>query len=190
MNSIRALRAGFRAATGAVGLLVSVACNDTNNMTKQPRYEPLEATTFFDNGSSSRTLVAGTVPRGVSRQESGASEAPPEAVRMATLRRGWERFDIMCSPCHGRDGYADGMVVRRGYPTPPSFHTGRLRDAPDTQLERAIEFGLGKMPPYGPYVEADDRTAVVAYIRALQLSQDARIGDVPPDERAKLMAEK
>jgi mono/diheme cytochrome c family protein len=190
-SSIPVFHRAVRIVLGAVGLLASGACNDTNNMTKQPRYEPLEATTFFDNGSSSRTLVAGTVPHGLPGQEPVVSEAAlPGVAMMATLRRGQERFDIFCSPCHGRDGYADGMVVRRGYPAPPSFHTARLREAPDAQLERAIEFGLGKMPPYGPYVGPEDRRAAVTYIRALQFSQDASIADVPPDVQTELMAQK
>ncbi|MGH8799330.1 MAG: c-type cytochrome [Casimicrobiaceae bacterium] len=112
--------------------------------------------------------------------------ANPLPITMATLRRGRERFDIYCSPCHSRAGDGDGMVVRRGFPSPPSYHSDRLRNAPDAHYFGVITNGYGAMYSYADRIAPEDRWAIVAYIRALQLSQDARIDDVPPDRRAGL----
>lgn len=110
----------------------------------------------------------------------------PLPVTMATLERGRERFDIYCAPCHSRAGDGDGMVARRGFPHPPSYHTDRLRKAPDAHFYSVITNGYGAMYSYADRVDARDRWAIVAYIRALQLSQDARLGDVPEPERSQL----
>lgn len=110
----------------------------------------------------------------------------PLPVTLATLERGRERFDIYCSPCHSRAGDGDGMVVRRGFPNPPSYHTDRLRKAPDAHLYSVITNGYGAMYSYGDRVDAPDRWAIVAYIRALQLSQNARLSDVPDAQRTEL----
>ncbi len=99
-----------------------------------------------------------------------ANPLPPTA---ALLQRGRERFDIYCAPCHGRSGYGDGMVVRRGFPAPPSYHTDALRHAPDSHFYQVITHGYGVMYPYAARVSPRDRWAIVAYIRALQLSQHA-----------------
>ena len=95
------------------------------------------------------------------------------------MARGQERFDIYCSPCHGRTGEGDGMVVRRGYRRPPSFHEDRLRDAPVGHFFDVITNGFGAMPDYAAQITAADRWAIVAYIRALQLSEHATLADVP-----------
>jgi mono/diheme cytochrome c family protein len=97
---------------------------------------------------------------------------------MALLRRGQERFNIYCSPCHSPVGDGDGMVARRGFPHPPSYHIDRLRNAPDRYLFDVITQGHGVMRSYADRVPADDRWAIVAYIRALQLSQYARLEDL------------
>ena len=110
----------------------------------------------------------------------------PLPIDHATLARGRERFDIYCSPCHSIAGDGDGMVVRRGFPSPPSYHTDRLRNAPDAHFYSVITNGYGMMYSYSDRVAPADRWAIVAYIRALQLSQNARIGDVPPAQRAAL----
>src|SRR6185437_8605404 len=107
----------------------------------------------------------------------------PLPITQQTLARGRERFDIYCSPCHSIVGDGDGMVVRRGFPTPPSYHTDRLRNAPDAHFYSVITHGYGAMYSYADRVAPHDRWAIVAYIRALQLSQNARIGDVPADRR-------
>jgi mono/diheme cytochrome c family protein len=110
----------------------------------------------------------------------------PLPIILATLERGRERFDIYCSPCHSRAGDGDGMVVRRGFPSPPSYHTARLRNAPDAHFYSVITNGYGAMYSYADRVDARDRWAIVAYIRALQLSQNARVADVPEPERSRL----
>jgi len=110
----------------------------------------------------------------------------PLPMNRQTLERGRERFDIYCSPCHSIAGDGDGMIVRRGFPSPPSYHTDRLRNAPDAHFYSVITNGYGMMYSYADRVAPDDRWAIVAYIRALQLSQNARIGDVPPERRAEL----
>jgi len=120
-----------------------------------------------------------------------ASPAPllatnPLPIDRHTLERGRERFDIYCSPCHSIAGDGDGMIVRRGFPSPPSYHTDRLRRAPDAHFYSVITNGYGMMYSYADRVAPDDRWAIVAYIRALQLSQNAHIADVPPDKRAEL----
>ena len=110
----------------------------------------------------------------------------PLPITLATLERGRELFDIYCSPCHSRAGDGDGMVVRRGFPNPPSYHTDRLRKAPDAHLYSVITNGYGAMYSYADRVDAPDRWAIVAYIRALQLSQNARLSDVPDAQRTEL----
>lgn len=97
----------------------------------------------------------------------------PIAVTAATYQRGRERFDIFCAPCHGPSGNGDGMVVQRGFPAPPSYHTDRLRGAPNRHYYDVFTQGYGAMYPYGDRVSREDRWAIVAYIRALQLSRHA-----------------
>jgi mono/diheme cytochrome c family protein len=110
----------------------------------------------------------------------------PLPSTMDTLKRGQERFNIYCSPCHSEVGDGDGMVVRRGFPRPPSYHSDKLRNAPDAHFFSVITNGYGAMYSYADRVDARDRWAIVAYIRALQLSQNARLADVPELERAQL----
>jgi mono/diheme cytochrome c family protein len=110
----------------------------------------------------------------------------PFAITREVLLRGQERFDIYCAPCHGRTGDGNGMIPQRGYPVPPSYHIDRLRAAPVGHLFDVISRGYGVMYSYGARVEPDDRWAIVAYIRALQLSQDAKVSDVPQHERTQL----
>lgn len=149
-------------------------------MVNQARYEPYEASEFFADGMSARPRIPGTVARG----ENAPGERP--AVDQALVQRGQERFNIHCSPCHGLDGFGQGTVVLRGYPLPPSFHDERLRSANDQHFYAVIEKGFGKMPPYGTSVAPRDRWAIVAYIRALQLTQHAPLAAVPESERGRL----
>jgi mono/diheme cytochrome c family protein len=102
------------------------------------------------------------------------------------MARGRERFDIFCAPCHGRTGAGDGMVVRRGYRRPPSYHDDRLRTAPVGHFIDVMTNGFGAMPEYADQVNARDRWAIAAYIRALQLSEHATVADVPAREREAL----
>jgi mono/diheme cytochrome c family protein len=161
------------------------------NMQDQPRYDPLEASTFFPDGRSARPLVPGTVPRGAIDEEpafyTGVADDDslldenPLPITLELLERGRERYDIYCAPCHGIDGYGSGMIVQRGFPAPQSFHIDRLRQAPDGYYFHAITNGFGRMYAYDYRIKTQDRWAVIAYIRALQLSQFAEEQDVPPE---------
>jgi len=110
----------------------------------------------------------------------------PTPLTRELLARGRERFNIYCSPCHDRTGSGRGMVVRRGYQPPPSFHIERLRDAPVGHFFDVMSNGLGAMPDYASQIDVSDRWAIAAYVKALQLSQNAPVSDVPPQMRADL----
>jgi len=170
-----------------LGLLVGAACRQA--MEDQPRYEPLEASTFFGDGRSSRPLIPGTVARGHLDDAAPPDDAPPFPVTRQVLDRGQERYDIFCSPCHDRVGTGDGMVVRRGYTPPPSLHLDRLREAPAGHFFEVMTKGFGAMPSYAVQVPQRDRWAIAAYIRALQRSQHAALADVPADTRGMLERE-
>jgi mono/diheme cytochrome c family protein len=114
--------------------------------------------------------------------------ANPLPITSETLKRGQQRYNIYCVPCHSETGDGDGMVVRRGFPRPLSFHSDALRAAPDAHFYDAITNGYGVMYSYAERVDVHDRWAIAAYIRALQLSQNARLDDVPVADRTKLGA--
>jgi cbb3-type cytochrome c oxidase subunit III len=171
-----------------------VACQQ--KMADQPRYEPLQKSEFFDDQRASRPLVEGTVARGhldadeqLYSGKIGGEPAKtfPFPIDRQVLLRGQERFDIFCSPCHDRVGTGQGMIVRRGYRPPPSLHIERLRAAPPGHFFDVISHGFGAMPDYAGQIPPYDRWAIAAYIRALQLSQNAAIGDVPAPERRALL---
>jgi mono/diheme cytochrome c family protein len=160
-----------------------------------PRYEPLEASTFFADGRSSRTLVPNTVARGLLREDTHLNEGKvdgklattfPMPVTADVMARGQERFNVFCSPCHGRTGEGDGMIVQRGFRKPPSFHEDRLRNAPVGYFFDVMTHGFGAMQDYSAQVPVADRWAIAAYVRALQFSQRATVDDVPADRRADL----
>ena len=179
---------------GASALLLTVAaCRQ--DMHDQPKYRGLRGSDFFANGQSARPLVANTVPRGylnddrllVTGKDGSADTAVfPFPVTDAVMARGQDRFNIYCSPCHGRTGMGDGMVVRRGFRRPPSLSEERLRNAAVGHLYDVITNGLGVMPDYQTQVPVDDRWAIVAYVRALQLSAYAPLDVVPAADRGKL----
>lgn len=182
---------------GAVVILVAstalAACRQ--DMHDAPRYEALEASAFFADGRSARPLVQNTVARGTLREDEllytgriGGELADefPMPVTAEMMARGRERFNIFCSPCHGRTGMGDGMIVQRGFRAPPSFHDERLRMAPVGHFFDVMTNGFGAMQDYASQVPVADRWAIAAYIRALQLSQRATLADVPPDRRADL----
>ena len=156
--------------------LFMVGCEQ--DMVDQPKYEPYEASALFPNGQSSRPLVAGTVARSTPLESRPVTM--PFKVTPERLHRGQERFNIYCVPCHSVLGDGEGMIVQRGFPHPPSYHEERLRQAPDVHYYDVITNGYGVMYSYAARVAPDDRWAIVAYIRALQLSQHANTGDVPP----------
>lgn len=162
------------------------------NMDDQPRYNSQAPSTFFPDGATMRTPVPGTVPRGWLREDqiyftgkidTTPVEKSPVPTTMQLLKRGQERFNIYCSPCHSRIGDGRGIVVERGMLPPPSFHDERLRTAPDGHFFDVMTNGIRNMPPYRFQVSVEDRWAIVAYIRAIQRSQNARLEDVPADQR-------
>lgn len=178
-----------------LGLVLGAgACRQ--DMHDQPRYKPLGGSAFFEDGRASRPLVEGTVPRGYARTDEHfytgkvngrLVETFPFPITRRVLERGRERYDIFCAPCHGRDGYGEGMIVQRGFRQPPSFHTDRLRRAPVGHFFDVITNGFGTMYSYASRIPPEDRWAIIAYIRALQLSQHATLEDVPPAERRRLI---
>ena len=176
-------------------LLATLLGGCRQDMQDQPKYIPLRPSSFFADGRSERPLVEGTVARGhldddtafyTGKVDGKAIEAFPFPITRDVLERGQQRFNIYCSPCHDRLGTGDGMIVRRGYRHPPSYHIDRLRQAPVGYFFDVISNGLGAMPDYAAQVPPRDRWAIIAYIRVLQLSQHASVDDVPPAERAAL----
>jgi hypothetical protein len=170
------------------------------DMHVQPRYNPYDPSGFFADGRSERPPVEGTVARGevvggpeqvvfTGMLDGREVDAFPFAVTRAVLDRGRERYNIFCTPCHGWAGDGDGIVVQRGFQPPPSYHTDRLRQAPVGHFFSVITNGFGAMYPYGYRILPRDRWAIIAYIRALQLSRQAKIADVPDAERSKLQGQ-
>ena len=164
-------------------------------MADQPKYKPLQKSTFFGDDRSARPLPPGTVARGHlnadERYYTGKSggepvTALPVPLTRELLARGQERFNIFCAPCHDRTGSGQGMIVRRGFRQPPSYHIDRLRQAPIGHFFDVITNGFGAMLEYSAQVPPADRWAIAAYIRALQLSQNATLADVPPEARQRL----
>ena len=166
------------------------------DMQDQPKYIPLRPSNFFGDGRSERQLIDGTVARGHLNDDvlfyagKGPDGKPsnefPFPVTRDVVARGQQRFNVYCSPCHDRLGTGDGMIVRRGYRRPPSYHIDRLRQVPNGYIFDVITNGFGAMPDYAAQIAPRDRWAIVAYVRALQISQNATINDVPARERPKL----
>jgi len=174
-------------------LLLLAFCRQ--DMHDQPRYTPLEPSAFFADGRSARPAVEGAVPRGALRQDPvfhtgrrGGQHAQqiPLPVTRRLLARGQERFNIYCAPCHDRTGSGLGMIVRRGFRRPPSFHIERLRRASAGHFFDVITNGFGAMPDYAQQVAPRERWAIVAYVRALQLSQHAPVTALSQQARARL----
>ena len=165
------------------------------DMHVQPKYLPYEPTTFFDDGRSERPPVPGTVARGhlhldellyTGKENGVVSNRFPFPMTHEDLERGRQRYNIYCTPCHDYTGSGRGMIVQRGFPTPPSYHIDRLRQAPVGHFFDVITNGDGSMYSYASRIEPEDRWRIAAYIRVLQLSQHATIQDVPDSERQKL----
>jgi mono/diheme cytochrome c family protein len=166
------------------------------NMDHQPKFKPQSYSDFFENNSTMRLPVAGTVARGnlrddavyyTGRDEKGNLIAQsPVATDMDLLMRGRERYTIYCAPCHGAIGDGRGIVVQRGYLPPPSYHTDILRKQPDGHFFDVMTNGIRNMASYKNQVSVNDRWAIVAYIRALQRSQNAGLVDVPQEMRKDL----
>jgi mono/diheme cytochrome c family protein len=160
----------------AAGLcLAAVACD---NMANQPKRLPFE----LPYGAEANWPAL--PPAHVIARDDVPVPIPP--VTVALLERGQQRFDIYCAPCHSRVGDGHGMIVQRGFPSPPSYYIARLREAPVQHFYDVITHGYGAMFPYADRVAPADRWAIVAYIRALQASADAKLADVPAEQRASL----
>jgi mono/diheme cytochrome c family protein len=178
-----------------VFVLLALISGCRQDMHNQPKYRPLRATTFFRDGSSARPLVEGTIARGTLQEDEafftgkvgGAAVTElPLAIDEHLLDRGENRYNIYCTPCHDRTGSGRGMVVQRGYRQPPSFHNERLRAAPPGHFFDVMTNGFGAMPDYRAQIAPRDRWAIVAYIRALQLSYRASPSDIPGGDPTKL----
>ena len=156
-------------------------CDD---MASQPKSIPFDPSKLFPDGKAMQAPPEGTVSRDALVRDAALASQP--TMTLALLERGRERFDVFCSPCHGRDGDGDGAVVRRGFPRPPTYHQDRLREAPDSHFMDVIANGYGAMYAYGDRVPPSDRWAIVAYIRALQESRNANIAELPEVLQRKL----
>ena len=172
------------------------------DMDNQPRFDTQSRNALFADRRAMRPPVAGTMARGALMRDAeiatgrlgeGWVDVIPVELTIGVLQRGRARFEIFCSPCHGLAGFGDGMVAKRadelmeGTWTPPtSFHTDLLRQRPAGHIFNTISNGIRNMPAYGPQIPVEDRWAIVAYVRALQRSQNATVDDVPAEIRAQL----
>jgi hypothetical protein len=175
---------------GLLAVLALAGCRQ--DMHDQPRFKPLAQSDFYADLRSARSPVEGTVARGQLHEDSyfytgkfgnNPGDYMPFPVTDEVLARGRERFNIYCAPCHSRLGDGNGMIVQRGFRAPPSYHTERLRKAPLGYFFDVTTNGFGAMPEYASQIPARDRWCIVAYIRALQLSQGAAMGDVPSGQK-------
>lgn len=182
---------------GGVALVLAAVtfASCRQDMQDSPRFRPYRASDLYADGSSARPLVEGTVARGhldddellhTGKVNGQISPLFPFPITRADLDRGQDRFNIYCSPCHGRTGEGNGMIVQRGFKKAANYHIDRLRQAPAGYLFGVITNGFGAMPDYKSQIPVEDRWRIIAYVRALQLSHDAPASDVPSDERQKL----
>ena len=176
-----------------VAALLLAGCRQ--DMHDQPRYKPFAASDLFGDGRSARPQVEDTVARGYMRTDQARFTGKidgkdvdvfPFAITREDLQRGQERFNIYCSPCHSRVGDGNGMVVRRGYRQAANYHSDKLMKAPVGHFFDVMTNGFGAMPSYASRVAPDDRWRIAAYIRVLQLSENATLNDVPADKRAEV----
>ena len=183
---------------GALLLSLAVLSACRQDMHDQPKYIPLRPSEFFADGRSARPIPDNTVSRGHLQDDAlfytgkGPDGKPsndfPMPVTKELILRGEQRYNIYCTPCHDRTGTGNGMIVQRGYRHPPTYHSDRMREQPNGYYYDVITNGFGAMPDYSAQVAPADRWAIVAYIRALQLSQQASINDVPAEARGQLNA--
>ena len=173
-------------------LLIAGLLASCDNLAKGTRLKPLAESSYFADGNSSRLPPPNTIARGhlqtdvllyAGRDPDGKPATQfPWPINEAVLARGKQRYEIVCANCHGPDGYGRGIIVRRGFPQPPSYHDDALRKAPVGHFFDVITNGYGAMYPYASIIEVNDRWAIIAYIRALQRSQHATIADAPSAE--------
>jgi mono/diheme cytochrome c family protein len=198
-NRSRSLPAA-RCRLPAVCLLLAACClllllGCRQQMAETGREKPLDHTPFFDDARVARPLVAGTVARGQLRADAALYTGKvgetlvaqlPIPLTKDFLERGRERFDIFCSPCHGRLGTGEGAVARRGMRAPTSYHTQRLREVPIGYFFDVVTNGFGVMPDYAAQVSPADRWAIAAYIRVLQVSQNIPVAELTAEDRTRL----
>jgi len=186
----------FFIAAGSLAFWTLTACRQ--DMQNEPRYKPLAESEFFADGRSARPMVEGTVARGHLRIDEARYTGKidgedidqfPIPIEKADIERGQARFNIYCTPCHGRLGDGNGMVVLRGFRQPPSYYSDRLMHAPVGHFFDVVTNGFGAMVSYATRVQTDDRWRIIAYIRALQLSESASQADVPPGQLQTLTVE-
>jgi mono/diheme cytochrome c family protein len=162
------------------------------DMANQPKNRPESPSDFFADGRSVRPLIENTVARGSIENDvynvpkDFAGFPPAVKVNEKLLHRGEDRYKIFCTPCHGLQGNGEGMITMRGMKHPPSYHIARLRQAPNGYFYDVMTNGFGAMYSYSERITPADRWAIIAYIRALQLSRDAKVADLPADLRQKL----
>jgi cytochrome c553 len=188
------LRNRFQVGAVMLSLAALAACRQ--DMHDQPKYLPLRPSSFFDDGRSARPIPENTVARGhldedrvfyTGRDANGKLVSEfPFPITKEVLLRGQDRFNIYCTPCHDQTGSGNGMVVRRGFRRPPTYHSDRLREIPVGHFYDVITNGLGAMQDYSAQVQPRDRWAIAAYIRALQFSQNAPASELSGDARAQL----
>lgn len=201
-----AARAARRLACLLLPLALGACERSAQNMYDQPRGKPYRASSLFPDGAMGRTPPPGTVPysQGASAEASSGRVGTDDAAAQARadtmqsmpypitadlLLRGQQRYGIYCMPCHSPVGDGDGRIAQRGFPAPPSYHQDRLRNAPDRHIYDVISNGFGVMKRYSDRLTPEDRWAVVAFVRALQLSQDAKVAQLPADVRAQVQAQ-
>lgn len=166
------------------------------NMDDQPKYQAQETSVFFEDGKTMQTPVEGTVARGELRDDpvyfQGMNsrgefvKQMPVDITKPVLERGQERYNIYCSPCHSKVGDGKGIMVEKGYIPPPTFHDDRIRNMPDGEIFNTITHGIRNMPSYAHQIPVADRWAIIAYIRALEKSQNAALEDIPEELRDKV----
>lgn len=167
------------------------------NMDQQPRVDPQEKSVFFEDGLGMRAPIPGTVPLGWLRENTeyytgidsrgDTLKMMPVELSLSLLKRGRERYDIYCGPCHSRVGDGKGIMIQRGYVPPPSFHDERIRDFSDGYIFHVISHGVRNMPGYRYQIPVEDRWAIVAYVRALQYARNASEKDIPTEVLDALM---
>jgi len=194
LNACFALGFSLLAISGCRGSLSEEPPVHPNpNMDAQHRFDAQEGTDLFADGRTMRPRVEGTIPHGQAKTDDHLHQGKVEGewaasfpmdVTDAVLARGQNRYNIYCAPCHDESGSGDGIIVRRGMIPPPSFHDERIRTQPAGELYASVTTGIRNMPSYASQVNTEDRWAVIAYIRALQLSQNAPLEVIPTDVAA------
>jgi mono/diheme cytochrome c family protein len=180
-----------KALCGVACALLLAGCSLKQDMALQPKNRPLSPSDFFTDGRSERPLVENTVARGSVETDAlfvaKDSNRFPLPVTQELLERGEGRYKIFCTPCHGLQGDGNGLVSMRGMKHPPTFHENQLRQTPNGYFYDVITNGFGAMYGYSAQIPPRDRWAIVAYVRALQLSRNAKVAELPADVREKVM---